>query len=57
MGWPGYLVMIIGAIILTTWNLGTKIDVSDPATTIFNPFFVIGIILLFLGILMIKFHK
>lgn len=57
MGWPGYLVIIAGGIILTIWNLGTKIDLSDPSTTIFNPVFVPGIIVLCIGILMIQFHK
>jgi hypothetical protein len=55
--WLGVLLVSIGAIIGTIWNLGTRIDVSNPSTTIFNPLFVIGIILMVCGILVIKSNR
>jgi hypothetical protein len=55
--WLGFLLLFIGAIILTIWDLGTKIDLSDLSTTISNPFFVIGPILILFGVLVIKSNR
>lgn len=50
----GVVCVIIGGIVLTVWNLGTRIDLSDLSATFVNPPFIIGIIFLFAGFFMIK---
>jgi hypothetical protein len=46
----GILLVLIGAVLATIWNLGTKIDISDLTTTILNPLFVAGAVLVISGI-------
>jgi hypothetical protein len=52
--WLGVLLVIIEGIVLTIWNLGTKIDVANLSTTILNPFFINGIIFLLAGIFVLR---
>ncbi len=52
--WLGVILLIIGGVVLTIWNLGTKIDLSNLSTTILNPFFITGIIFLLAGIFVLR---
>ncbi|MFA5269334.1 MAG: hypothetical protein WC379_15310 [Methanoregula sp.] len=58
--WLGAILIIIGGIVLTIWNLGTKIDLAILSTTILNPVFITGIIFLLAGIFVLRsklFHR
>jgi hypothetical protein len=52
--WLGVILLIIGAIVMTVWNLGTKIDPANLSTTILNPFFISGILFLLAGIVVVR---
>jgi len=55
--WLGVILIIIGALFGTVWNLGTNIDLSNVSTTILNPFFAIGIILIVSGVFVIQSNR